>query len=133
MIKRLILFTQLGLLAMLSACATVPSPTGKWTTSIESPQGPMRAGFDFQVDGKTLTGSTSNDFMSSIPISDGTVNGKDLSFKVRIEGGPGGAMTLNYKGVLENDQIKFNMTFEDGAPPGAPANMEFTADRVPES
>ena len=133
MIKRLIFFLQLVLFAMLSACATMPSPAGKWTTSIESPQGPMKAGFDFQVDGKALTGSTSNDFVGSIPISDGTVNGKDVSFKVRIEGGPGGAMTLNYKGVLEKDQIKFNMTFEGGAPPGAPANVEFTADRVPES
>ena len=120
------------LLAILSACATVPSPAGKWTTTFDTPQGQIHAGFEFKVDGHTLTGSTSNDFMGSIPISDGMVKGNELSFKVRIEGGPGGAMTLNYNGVLQKDQIKFNMTFADNPPPGAPANMEFTADRVKE-
>ena len=118
------------LLTVLTACATAPSPAGKWTTSVETPQGPMKGGFDFQVDGRTLTGSTSNDFMGSIPISEGMINGNELAFKVSVEGGPGGPMILNYKGVLEKDQIKFNMTFGGTPPPGAPASMEFTAERV---
>ena len=132
MIKRFTFLTQVVLLTILSACATMPTPAGKWTTSMESPQGPMKIGFDFQVDGKNLTGSTSNDFTGSLPISEGVVKGKELSFKVRIEGGPAGAMTLNYTGMLEKDQIKFNMNFEGTPPPGAPANVEFTAERTPE-
>ena len=118
-------------LTILSACATVPTPAGKWTTTMESPQGPMRIGFDFKVDGRTLTGTTSNDFTGAIPISEGMVKGKELSFKVKFEGG-GISITSNYTGVLEKDQIKLNMKFEGTPPPGAPANIEFVADRVKE-
>ena len=118
------------LLFILSACATMPTPAGKWTASMDSPQGPFKIGFDFKVDGGDLSGTVSNDFMGPTPISDGVVKGKDLSFKVNVEGGPAGPMTLNYKGMLEKDLIKFNMDFAGNPPPGAPANVEFTADRV---
>ena len=120
------------LITILSACATMPSPAGKWTAAMDTPQGPFTLGYDFMVDGSELTGTVSNDFTGATPISDGIVKGKDLSFKVRVEGGPGGPMTVIYNGMLENDQINFNVTFEGTPPPGAPDKMELTAKRVPE-
>jgi len=97
---------------------------------MDRPQGPFNLNYDFMVNGKDLTGTASNDFSGATPISDGVVNGKDLSFKINVEGGPGGPLTVNYKGTLEKDQIKFNVTFKGSPPPGAPDNMELTAKRV---
>lgn len=125
-----ILFTAV-LLAVLSACATVPTPAGKWTADIDTPQGPMKIGYEFQVDGNNLTGTTTNDFMGAIPISEGMVKGKDLSFKVKMEGG-GFSMTSVYTGMLEDDKLKLNMKFEGTPPPGAPESMDIVAERVKE-
>lgn len=130
MIKSTSFLGSILLLFMFSGCATMPSPAGKWTATMDSPQGAFNLGYDFMVNGKELTGTASNDFTGPTPISDGVVNGKDLSFKIRVEGGPGGPMTVNYRGMLEQDQIKFNVTFEGNPPPGAPDNMELTAKRV---
>ena len=118
------------LLALIPACATMPTPAGKWTATMDSPQGPFKIGFDFAVSGRDLSGTVSNDFTGATPISDGKVQGKDLSFKVNVQGGPGGPMTLDYHGMVEKDTIKFNMKFEGNPPPGAPENVEFTAERV---
>ena len=130
--KIIILLISAGLFGILSACATAPAATGKWNANLESPQGPFRVGFDFQVDGKTLNGMTSNDFMGPVPISDGMVKGKEISFTVRYAGGPAGPMTQNFTGIVEQDQIRFNMVFKENPPPGAPENVEFTAARVVE-
>ena len=107
------------LLCVFSGCATM-----------DSPQGPFNLNYDFKVNGKDLTGTASNDFSGATPIFDGLVNGKDISFRLNVEGGPGGPLTVNYKGTLEKDQIKFNVTFAGNPPPGAPDKMELTARRV---
>ena len=130
MIKSAITLCTIILLTLFTACATVPTPAARNYATMDSPQGPFKIGFDFNVKGRELTGTVSNDFSGPTPISDGMVNGKDLSFKVHVEGGPGGPMTLDYKGMVEKDKIKFNMKFEGNPPPGAPENVEFTADRV---
>lgn len=132
MIKSTFYLSTLSILFLFSGCATMPTPAGKWTATMEGPQGSFNLGYDFAVNGKELTGTASNDFSGSIPISEGVVNGKDLSFKVKVEGGPGGPMTVDYMGTLEQDEIKFNVSFEGNPPPGAPENMELTAKRVVE-
>ena len=129
--KRYTLYIQVLLLTVMAACATMPSPAGKWQTSLDLPQGAMEIGFNFQVEGNSLTGTTSNQFTGDIPIRDGTVKGNDLQFKVDVQS-PGGAMVVVYDGVLENDQIRFTTSFESGAPQGVPANFEMVADRVVE-
>lgn len=86
--------------------------------------------FDFEVDGNTLSGTMSNDFMGSVPIADGMINGNELSFKLSLEFGPGGAMTINYKGMVDGDTMKLTSTFEGAPPGGGPAEQELTATRV---
>ena len=125
------LIVQVMAIMTLAACATMPSPAGKWTSSVDTPQGAIKVGFEFEVDGKTLTGNSSNDFTGAIPIKEGMVNGKDLSFKVSFDT-PGGAMTVLYKGVLEGDKLMLTTTFEGGPPQGMPPSIEMVADRVVE-
>jgi hypothetical protein len=93
-------------LALVAALLALPSVAqdvaGKWNASVETPNGPFPFVFEFLVDaaGK-LTGSMQNDF-GATPISDGVVNGNDISFS-KWEGTP---------------------------PPGGQAEASFTATRA---
>jgi len=103
---------------------------GKWNATVEGPQGQFSMAFDFVVDGNNLTGSMSNDFMGTTPISDGNINGNDLSFKLNVNT-PGGAMMINYKATVNGDEMTMTRTFVN-PPPGAPAERTFVAKRVTE-
>jgi hypothetical protein len=104
---------------------------GKWNASVDSPQGPFVLVFEFIVDaaGK-LTGTLQNEFLGSIPIKDGTVNGNDVSFKLSIEGGPNGAMNIGYKGTVKGDELSLTSKFEGEVPGGGPAEQSFKATRA---
>ena len=116
------------ILGFISFSVLAESATGKWNATIEGPQGQFSMVFDFAVDGSNLTGSMSNDFMGTTPISDGKINGNDLSFKLNVNT-PGGAMTINYKATVKGDEMTMTRTFEN-PPPGAPAERTFVAKRV---
>lgn len=121
----------LGLLAVLLALPSVAQDiAGKWNASIETPNGPFPFVFEFLVDaaGK-LTGSMQNDF-GVTPISDGVINGNDISFKLAFEGGPGGPMTLSYQGTVNGDEIALTSKWEGTPPPGGQAEASFTATRA---
>ena len=104
---------------------------GKWNASVDTPQGPFTLVFEFIVDaaGK-LTGTMQNDFLGSIPIKDGAVNGNDISFKLSIEGGPNGAMNIGYKGTVKGDELSLTSKFEGEAPGGGPAEQSLKATRA---
>ena len=102
---------------------------GKWNATIEGPQGTLSMVFEFAVEGDKLTGSMSNDFMGTTPISDGIINGNDLSFKLKVAG-PNGAMTINYKAKVNGDEMTMTRTFESPPPGGAPPERTFTAKRA---
>ena len=103
---------------------------GKWNASIDTPQGPFAFVFEFLVDaaGK-LTGSMQNEFIGTVPISDGVLKGNDLSFKLSIQG-PDGAMNISYKGTMAGDDLKLTSKFEGTPPGGGPAEQSFTAHRA---
>jgi hypothetical protein len=122
-------FAPLAALALVSLAAHAQEATGKWNASIDSPQGPFAMVFDFKVDGDKLTGTMSNDFMGSTPISEGMVKGKELMFKLKLEGGPNGPMTISYTGVVDGDHLSLTSKVE-GAPPDSPTNITFAAMRA---
>jgi len=103
---------------------------GKWNASIDTPQGPFAFVFEFLVDaaGK-LTGSMQNEFIGSVPISDGVLKGNDLTFKLSIQG-PDGAMNISYKGTVKGDDLALTSKFEGTPPGGGPAEQSFTAHRA---
>ena len=120
-----------SILSFISYSVLADDAAGKWNATIEGPQGQFSMVFNFAVDGDNLTGTMSNDFMGTTPISDGKINGNDLSFKINVTGGPGGDMTINYKATVNGDEMTMTRTFAN-PPPGAPAERTFTAKRVTE-
>lgn len=124
-------YALLGLiLSLISIPTFAQGATGKWNATVEGPQGQFSMVFNFTVDGSKLTGSTSNDFVGDTPISDGTIKGNNLSFKVKFDS-PGGAMTINYEATVDGDKMTMTRTF-DNPPPGAPAKRTFVATRAKE-
>jgi hypothetical protein len=70
-----------------------------------------------------------NEFFGATPISDGVVNGNDISFKITFEGGPS-PMTISYKGTVDGDELAITSKFEGTPPPGGEAETSFTATRA---
>ena len=92
--------------------------SGRWETKMSGPDGGegMKITFVFKVDGDKLTGSVETD-QGSMPITDGKINGDDLTFKVDVMGN---AMT--HTGKVSGDTIKVKV---EGDMP-----MEFTLTRA---
>jgi hypothetical protein len=76
---------------------------------------------------------------NSNEIVDGTIDGNNISFAVKIDM-MGNEMKINYKGTVSGDEIKLTMSFEGGmggpggggpggAGGGAPKPMELIAKR----
>ena len=127
-IRSLVLGTMLALLALPAAAQDA---AGRWSASVDTPNGPFAFVFEFLVDAAgALTGSMQNDFFGSTPIKDGVINGNELSFKLTFEGGPGGPMTISYNGVVNGDELAMTSKFEGTPPPGGQAEASFTARRA---
>ena len=118
-------------LAVLALPAAAQDVAGKWMGSVDTQGVPFELAFQFAVNGNELSGSMSNDFIGMIPITEGMISGAEVSFKLSIDGGPGGAMVISYKGMIEGDELKLTSTFEGGAAPGGgPAEQSFTLTRA---
>jgi hypothetical protein len=125
---RAFLFGALATLLTLPVAAQ--SAAGKWNASVNTEFGPFAFVFEFIVDaaGK-LTGAMQNEFIGAIPIAEGAIKGNDISFKLTIEGGPEGPMTINYTGTVKGDELELTSKFEGTPPPGGQAETKFTATR----
>jgi hypothetical protein len=125
---------RLFVLGVVTALLALPSVAqdvaGKWNASIDTPNGPFAFAFEFLVDaaGK-LTGSMQNEFFGATPISDGVINGNEISFKLTFQGGPE-PMTVSYKGTVNGDELAITSKFEGTPPPGGQAEASFTATRA---
>lgn len=120
-----------ALLTTVAAPAFAAGVTGKWNLSVETPNGPFTMVFDLVAEGAKLTGAMSNEFMGNTPISDGTVNGNKVAFKMTIQGGPNGPMTINYSGEVAGDSMALTSKMEGAVPEGAPAEQQVTLQRIP--
>lgn len=107
-------------LAFLALSAQAQDVAGKWMGSVDAQGVPFELVFEFTVAGAELTGALMNEFIGEIPISDGMVDGDEISFKLNIDMGPGGSMTINYTGVVNGNELELTSTFEGGGPPGTP-------------
>lgn len=108
------------ILAFIALSAQAQNVGGKWMGSVDAQGVPFELVFEFTVAGAELTGALMNEFIGEIPISDGMVDGDEISFKLNIDMGPAGAMTINYTGVVNGNELELTSTFEGGAPPGTP-------------
>jgi len=105
----------LGALAVLgvllfAAPATAADVDGKWSGSIDTPNGAVQIGFTFKADGATLTGSNTGPDGNEVPIQKGKIDGNKIAFDVEIDFG-GMKFTISYKGEVSPDQIKLTADF----------------------
>ena len=77
--------------------------SGTWTGEFSGPNGGsgFQITFTFKQDGDKLTGTVLGPQGDPIAISDGTVNGDKISFKVSFNG-----MTITHEGTVNGDEIK---------------------------
>ena len=119
----------LGVVAALAALPALAADIdGRWNANVDTPQGAISLVFEFKADGEKLAGTMSNDMMGSIAIAEGSVKGDAVSFKLTIEGGPGGALTISYQGTLQGDELKLISTFDAGQ--GGPMETALLATRA---
>jgi hypothetical protein len=111
-------FRLLAVAAFLSA-ATVAGfaqdqVAGKWSLSIDSPQGATTAALTLAVDGEAVKGSLAGD-MGETPVA-GKVNGSEVTFSFDFSG-PNGVMTIAGKATVSGSEMKGEMDYGMGVAP----------------
>jgi hypothetical protein len=97
-----------GLVALVAAHAWAADVTGKWTWTQRGQNGEVMVTMELKQDGEKLTGTiTRNDMKSEI--SEGKIKENEISFFQEREFN-GNKIKLNYKGKLEGDTIKGNIS-----------------------
>lgn len=114
--KTLLLTTLLGIFALAASAADV---TGKWTAQVPGRNGNQDVTFNLKQAGGDLSGSVTTR-AGEQQISEGKVDGDNISFKVSFEA-RGNTITQNYKGTVAGSEIKFTREGGRGNP------IEFTA------
>jgi hypothetical protein len=108
-----ILLIGAAALLVLLASAWAADVTGKWVAEVQGMQGPSETTFVFKVDGTTLTGTVTTSRGEST-ISEGKVNGDEISFVVVRQRQDGSEMKMLWKGKVSGDEIKFTREFPGG-------------------
>lgn len=116
------LLTMLFLLLVPAAMAADIS--GRWKGTAETPNGTIERTFNFKVEGDKLTGETESQMLGKSTITDGKVEGNTVTFTINVKF-QDNDMKLNYKGLINGDEIKFTVDIPNGG-----QTIEYTAKRV---
>jgi len=114
----------LVLAAVFSLAALAADVSGTWKASMETPNGAMENTFAFKVEGDKLTGTVTMGPMGEGAISEGKVDGDNVSFAVVREFN-GNQFRINYKGKVSGDEMKLS-----GEVVGMDRTFEMTAKRA---
>ena len=114
-----------ALACLLAASLFAADISGKWKGTAEGPNGAIERTFTFKVDGSKLTGETESQMIGKSDITDGKVDGDNISFTINASF-QGNEMKLNYKGKVVGDQIKLSVEF----PGGGGQAIEYTLKRM---
>jgi hypothetical protein len=101
------------LLAAFALSALAADIAGTWKVTAEGPNGNMERTFVFQVDGNKLTGETTSSMMGKSAITDGKVDGDNLSFTITIKI-QDNEMKVNYKGKVTGNEVHFTAEIPGG-------------------
>lgn len=83
---------------------------GKWSGSIDTPNGPVQVSFLFKTDGQNVTGSSTGPDGNSVMLKNVKVEGDKISFSLDVNFGPD-PTTFNYTGVLAGTEMKLHTDF----------------------
>src|SRR5438270_9516093 len=114
--RTMLLTALLGIFALAASAADV---TGKWTAEVPGRGGNMQTNtFVFKADGSKLTGTLSGGRGGDVEITDGKIDGDNISFVVVRSFGDN-TIKQAFKGTVSGDTIKFTRTTTgmDNAPP----------------
>jgi hypothetical protein len=117
----------LFLLAALALSALAADITGTWKGTAEGPNGSIERTFVFKVDGNKLTGETTSTMMGKSTITDGKIDGDNISFSITAKF-QDNEMKLNYKGKVSGDEI--HLTSQMAGGDGGGMTLEWKAKKV---
>lgn len=124
MTKRIV-FLSACFVLMAASLVWAADVSGKWTAQVPGRGGQTReTTFNFKAEGSKLTGTVPG-MQGDNPISDGKIDGDNISFTVAVSFG-GNDIKFLYKGKVAGEEIKFTRTREGGDQPP----QEFTAKRA---
>jgi hypothetical protein len=79
---------------------------GKWTVQTQGRNGAQTQTLTLKFDGAALTGSLDGGRGGAVEITEGKMDGANVSFKVTRAGRNGGNQTTTYTGTLSGDDLK---------------------------
>ena len=114
--KKLFAFAS-GLLAVTALTLLGADIDGKWSRETQGKAGPQTQTLTLKAEGSKLTGTMEQGGGKAGPaaISDGTVNGANVEFKIVRDFG-GNSVTQTYKGTVSATELK--LTIEGGGKGG---------------
>lgn len=116
----------LMLILALNVAAFGADINGTWKATAEGPNGSMERTFVFKVDGKRLTGETTSSMLGKSTITDGKVDGDNLSFAITAKL-QDNELKLSYKGKVNGDEIHLTSEITGG---GGGQTIEWNGKRV---
>lgn len=99
-----------------------PALTGKWSLSVETPQGTMANTMDLKLDGKKVTGTITSQ-MGTTELAGEFTDGK-LTFNMSVDT-PNGTLQIAWSGAFKDDG-----TLSGTASLGDMGQMSWTASRI---
>jgi opacity protein-like surface antigen len=101
------------IVAAMAAAAFAADVTGTWTATFDTQVGAQKYIYTFKVQGTKLTGKAKSELaMTETEITEGTVNGDDISFveNLNFQDMP---LRIVYKGKVAGDELKLTRTILD--------------------
>ena len=117
----------LFLLAVFALSAAAADIAGTWKATAEGPNGNLERTFVFKVDGAKLTGETTSAMMGKSVITDGKVDGDNVSFTITGKFGDN-ELKLSYKGKVTGDELRLTSSMAGGG--GGGQSIEWKGKRV---
>ena len=112
MVKQRILIGAV-IVAAMAAAALAADVTGTWTATFDTQVGAQKYTYTFKVEGTKLTGKAKSELaMTETEITEGTVNGDDITFveNLNFQDMP---LRIVYKGKLSGNDLKLTRTILD--------------------
>jgi|SRR5579871_2397725 len=88
---------------------------GKWSGQVEGRGGPQTQTLSLKASGNTLTGNVEGGRGGPVEITDGKIEGNNVSFKV-VREFRGNQITQEYKGTLSGNELKMTVSGGRGGP-----------------
>ncbi len=107
--RSILMAALLGALMTISALAA--DVTGKWSGEQQGRNGPRTVTFDLKQDGSKITGTTTGFRGQAQEITDGKVEGDNVSWVIKMEFN-GNEMKMNYAGTVSGNEMKLKVQRE---------------------